>query len=386
MAIDQQQFDVVVIGAGAPGAAAAHFLSRTFRVALLEAEEQYAYHSTGRSAAVFAPSYGNETVMALTAIARKFYKAPPVELCSGPLLSARGFMLIAPSQEQARLDEEMARLRKKNEQVRWMEAEETRKTVPILTPDYSQRAIYDPMAMDIDVHALHSAFLKGAKNAGAQLAVDSRVEALTFSDGLWSIDSKAGALKAKYVVNAAGAWAGEVGRLAGAAPISLSPRRRTAIIVDAPADQDVSKWPLVVDAGERFYFKPESGALLISPANEDESAPCDVQPEDLDIAIGVDRFERATHCRVDRVRAKWAGLRTFADDRKPVIGFDAWAPNYIWLAGLGGAGVQTAPAAGRLAATLIEAREGVGDLAEFEDIPGAVSPCRFSVREETGAA
>ena len=206
--------------------------------------------------------------------------------------------------------------------------------------------------MDIDVHALHQGYLKGLRRRGGEVAVEAQVTAMHRTAGEWRVESRAGSFSAPLVVNAAGAWADEIARLAGARPIGLVPKRRTVITLDGPEGLDLRAWPLAVTIDESFYFKPDSGRLLASPADETPSPPCDAQPEELDVAVTVERVESVTTLPVRRIAHKWAGLRSFAADKSLVIGPDPDAEGFVWLAGQGGYGIQTAPAAARTATAL----------------------------------
>ena len=226
--------------------------------------------------------------------------------------------------------------------------------MPVLRPEAAYCGVYEPDAMDMDVHAIHQGFLRGAKGAGAQLLCGAEVQRVQReSDGGWRVDTAADSFHARTVVNAAGAWCDELARLVGVATVGLVPKRRTAFTTEAPVGCDTSAWPLVIDAAESFYFKPDAGVLLMSPANEDAVSPQDVQPEELDIAIAVDHIETATTLQIRQVRRKWAGLRSFVSDKSPVVGFAPDTPGFFWLAGQGGYGIQTAPAMGELAAALV---------------------------------
>jgi D-arginine dehydrogenase len=207
--------------------------------------------------------------------------------------------------------------------------------------------------MDMDVHVIHQGFLRGARAAGMQLVCDAGVTHIAREGNAWRVQTSAGEFSAPIIVNAAGAWCDEIARLAGAAPVGLVPKRRTAFTFEAPEGVHFADWPIVIDADESFYFKPEAGLLLGTPANEDPVPPQDVQPEELDVALGADRIERATTLQVRRVRRQWAGLRSFVADKTPVAGFAPEAPGFFWLAGQGGYGIQTAPALGELAAALV---------------------------------
>lgn len=225
--------------------------------------------------------------------------------------------------------------------------------VPILRADAVADAIYEPHSMDVDVHALHQGYLRGFKARGGTVATGAIVQALTLKNGQWEIAIRDRRLSADVIVNAAGAWADEVAALAGLRPVGLVPKRRTAFIVDPPPDVRVDGWPLVNDVGGAFYFKADAGRLLVSPADATPSAPTDAQPEELDIAIGVERLQRATTLEVRRIANKWAGLRTFARDDSPVVGPDPDEERFFWLAGQGGYGIKTASALARAVAGLL---------------------------------
>ncbi len=225
--------------------------------------------------------------------------------------------------------------------------------VPIFRPGYLHSAALDPDSADIDVHELHQSFLRRTRALGGRIVLGAPVrEARVNGGGFWHVSTAQETFFAPVVVNCAGAWGDEFASLAGVRPIGLKPLRRTAMRVEAPTGANVTQWPVAIDVDEEFYFKPEAGALLLSPADEHESPPCDVQPEELDVAIAVDRFERATTLRVERVTRRWAGLRVFTSDRTPALGFDDSIKGFFWLVGQGGYGIQTSPALGRIAAAL----------------------------------
>jgi len=228
----------------------------------------------------------------------------------------------------------------------------------------------------VDVHALHQGFLREMRSHGGVLAVDTHVRQLSHRAGLWQVETKSGILKAPVLVNAAGAWADTVAKSAGAHSLGIQPCRRTAVLVELPENVRGGTWPMVIDIDETFYMKPDAGLLLISPADETPVEPGDAQPEEIDVAIAIDRVEQATTLNISRVRKRWAGLRSFAPDRSPVIGFDSVLPGFFWLAGQGGYGIQTAPAAANLAAALLR---GEAVPRAFADIyPSQLSPQRFA--------
>ena len=347
--------DVLIIGAGMAGASAAYFLAPHLRVVLLEREAQPGYHATGRSAAMYSETYGNATVRAITTASKPFYFDPPPGFSDYPLVTPRGSLIVGAASDHDHLRAVWQELRALVPNVQWWKQADILQRVPVLRPEAAHCGVFEPDAMDVDVHAIHQGFLRGARAAGSQLVCGAGVQHIVReAGGGWRVDTAAGSFFAPIVVNAAGAWCDELAQLAGAAPVGLVPKRRTAFTTEAPAGCDISAWPLVIDAAESFYFKPDAGVLLMSPANEDAVSPQDVQPEELDVAIAVDRIETATTLQIRQVRRKWAGLRSFVSDKSPVVGFAPEAPGFFWLAGQGGYGIQTAPAMGQLTAALVQ--------------------------------
>jgi D-arginine dehydrogenase len=366
--------DFLVVGAGMAGASAAYELSALGDTIVLEQEERPGVHATGRSAALFSETYGNATVRALTRAGRTFLSDPPDGFTESPLLSPRGAMFIASEVELARLEAQAATERATGAFVD-LSGEEIRARVPILRAGAAVAGLYEAGAMDIDVDALHQGYLRGFRSRGGRLVTNAGVVGLRREDGVWIAKTPAGEFAAPVLINAAGAWADQVAGLAGLGPIGLAPKRRTAALIAGP-DSDFSAWPLVIEVAERFYFKPDAGRLLISPADETDTEPCDAQPEDLDVAVAADRIEQATTLVIRRISHRWAGLRTFAPDRTPVCGFDARTEGFFWLAGQGGYGIQTAPALARLTADLIGGSPGASG-----EIAAAVSPARFAAAQ-----
>ena len=357
-------FDVVVIGAGIAGASAAYELAAERSVLILEGESRPGYHTSGRSAAVFTETYGNSTIQGLTTGSRAFYEAPPPGFTETRLLSPRGVAYVARADQMDRLAAMIDRVRPLAPDTTMISKADLLGLVPILHPDYVVGGAIEPSAMDIDVAALHDGYLRGARSRGVRLVCDASLQALeAVSDG-WVIRSTAGAFRARVVVNAAGAWADVVGAMAGAAPVRLVPKRRTAMILALPEGIDASRWPMLNDADEAFYFKPEAGRLFASPADETPMDPHDVQPDELDIAICIDRIQQAADLPVQRVIRSWAGLRSFVADKTPVVGFDPALPGFFWLAGQGGYGFQTAPAMSRTTAALVAGRGIPSDLVD----------------------
>ncbi|WP_088138827.1 NAD(P)/FAD-dependent oxidoreductase [Achromobacter xylosoxidans] len=347
-------FDYAVIGAGIAGASVAYRLSAAASVAVLEREAQPGYHSTGRSAAMFMETYGTAQIKALTRASRAFYENPPQGFSEHPLLSPRGVLYIATPEQQDLLHEVYDDFRSQSPNVALIDAEAAVERVPCLRGDQICGAIEEPDARDIDVHALHQGFLRGMARQGAVLHNNAEVVSAAHADGVWTLALADGrSLRARALVNAAGAWADHAAALCGASPVGLQPCRRTAFTFSGPQDVDFAHWPAVVGVDESYYFKPDAGQLLGSPANADPVAAHDVVPEELDVATGIYRIESATSLTIRRPKHTWAGLRSFVRDGDFVIGWDADAPAFFWLAAQGGYGIQTAAATSELAAALL---------------------------------
>ena len=348
-----QSTDVLIIGAGMAGASAAYFLAPHVKVTVLERESQPGYHATGRSAALYSETYGNATVRAITTASKPFYFQPPEGFSPYPLVSPRGALIVGAAADHDALRQTLDSMRALVPNIAWWRQGEILQRVPVLKPGSAVCGVYEPDAMDMDVHAIHQGFLRGARAAGARLVCSAGVNRIRHDGQAWCVETPAGQFSAPILVNAAGAWCDELALLAGVRPVGLVPMRRTAFTCEVPASAQIQDWPLVIDAAETFYFKPEAGLLLVSPANADPVPAQDVQPEELDVAIAVDRLEAATTLKIRQVRRKWAGLRSFVADKTPVVGFAPDAPGFFWLAGQGGYGIQTAPAMGELAAALV---------------------------------
>lgn len=343
-------------------------------VIVLEAEQAAGYHATGRSAAYFAAGYGNRTVRDVTAWSAGFFSAPPAGFSETPLLRPRQCVFFARADQMHALDELQTDL---GTIARRITGEEVRAAVPVMRGDYPAAGLLIEDGGDIDVDALLQGYLRALRARGGRLIGSAPVSAIERAGESWRVLAGGRAYRAKVIVNAAGAWADGIAAMAGLEPLGLEPRRRSACLVDAPEIAGFDGWPLMVDVEEAFYFKPDAGALLLSPADETPSPVCDAAPDDLDIAVAVARFEDATTCVVERARTPWAGLRTFAADRTPVVGFDPRAPGFFWLAAQGGYGVQTAPALARLAAHLIAGGEPPAQGAALEAAIEATRPERL---------
>ena len=369
--------DFLIVGAGIAGASVAYELARLGPVILVEREDQPGYHTTGRSAALYSETYGNATMRALTAAGRDFLLAPPTGFASGPILTPRGTLLVGTAAQSESLERSFENCAGVPGLARWS-GEQVRTRVPVFRHEQVAGAVFEPNAMDIDVHALHQGFLRGARAHGARLVCNAEVLRLEFHNGRWLVHTRAGDWSAPVIVNAAGAWADDVGQLAGASSIGLQPLRRTAITFDAPAGARLHDWPAVIDVDEQWYFKPEAGRILASPADETPSPPCDAQPDEYDIAVLVERISQATTFEIRRIHSRWAGLRSFVADKTLVAGYDAQAPGFFWLAAQGGYGIQTSSGASRAAAALIARRDLPADIQDLGVRAEDLSPRRFA--------
>ncbi|HVM79262.1 MAG TPA: FAD-binding oxidoreductase [Stellaceae bacterium] len=369
--------DFLIVGGGVAGASAGYFLAEHGRVVLLEREEAPGYHSTGRSAALFTETYGNAAIRALTVCSGPFLRDPPAGFTEHPLLTPRGAMIVAPRDAGESYRAALADGQRYVASVRGLAVEEAMALCPALRRDWLGYAIHEPDAMDMDVHAIHQGFLRGLRARGGEIVTSAEVTALARRGTLWEATTSAGRWEAPVVIDAAGAWADEVARLAGVRPVGLVPKRRTAFTIEPPARHDTSRWPMVIDIEETLYFKPESGRLLVSPADETPVAPCDVQPEELDIAEAADRLQARTDIEVRRIVRKWAGLRSFVRDKTPVVGPAPGAPGFLWLAGQGGYGIMTSPAMGRLVTALATGKPVPADLLKLGLAAADILPDRL---------
>jgi len=345
-------YDFLIVGGGIAGASAAYALAARGTVLLLEAEDSTGYHATGRSAALFTRNYGGAVVRRVNAASAAFFRAPPGGFCPTPLLTPRGCLTVAQGDAASDLDDLLA-MSEPGEDIVPMDPEAACAMVPFLRPERVSYAVYEANVADIDVATLHLSYLKGARARGAQVMTKHAVTALAHAPAGWSVQTARDSFTATYVINAAGAWADQIGAMVGARPIGLIPKRRTAIVIDAPPGIDCSNLPALDFAGLDAYFKPEGGRLMASPGDATPTAPHDAWPDDMDVAVLADWIERETKLKVEKIRHSWAGLRSFVADEAPVVGFDPKVPHFFWLAGQGGFGIMMAPALATLTADLI---------------------------------
>ncbi len=378
MSTSAKTFDIAVIGAGIAGASVAAALAEHTDILLLDMESHAGYHSTGRSAAMYIPSYGPAPIQAFTRASGAFFNNPPTEFGESPLLKARSELLIAREDQLSELNA-FYNACSNHDHVQTLNAQQVQLHCPFIKSNYAAAGVIDNSGSDIDVHNLHNGFLKQFRGRGGTEIMNATVQTLRHRDNIWSLHTSAGVFKSKIVINAAGAWADQIAKLAGAESIGLIPKRRTALTIAAPANiPHFTKIPLVADISEAFYIKPDANNLLISPANEDPMPPCDVQPEEMDIALCIDQIEHAFDIKVTNIISKWAGLRSFVADKAPVTGYSNMAPHFYWLAGQGGYGIQSSPALARYAAAGVLGQSTPTDITEHCLNTADVSIDRFN--------
>jgi D-arginine dehydrogenase len=362
--------DIAIIGAGIAGAGMAAAIGAERDAILVEQEERPGYHSTGRSAAIFIQNYGNDVIRALSRASAPLFTHADPELFPTPLLSPRGILFVT-NENGLKDHRELLCAAQGLEEIA---PDVAKRMVPLLRREWIAASAFEPGARDIDVAALHQGWLKRAKASGVRILHSAPLIRGERANGRWRIDTAVGRIEANIVVNAAGAWADRVAAACGVRQVGLTPMRRSIAVLACPTGFDCARWPFVAETADTWYFKPEPGRLLVSPADEDPVEPHDAFVDDMVMAEGLDRYEQAVTVPVTHVERSWAGLRTFAPDRTPVVGFDSQTEGFFWLAGQGGYGIQTAPALSSLAATLVN-----GQAAPFElqDAAAAMSPARL---------
>ncbi|NUQ17106.1 MAG: FAD-binding oxidoreductase [Sphingomonas sp.] len=359
--------DVIIVGGGIAGASLGAEIADRRRTLIIEAEDQCGYHSTGRSAAFYLESYGGRDVAKLTLASSKFLDSPPSDFCDHGFLRVRGDLHLTRD-ELPEIPPEV--------ETRIVERAELERMLPGIRPGWN-RALFEPGCADIDVGALHAAYLRQFRQLGGTVRTGARLARAERRDDRWAITTQDGSrLTASILVNAAGAWADDVARAAGARPLGIAPKRRTVVQLRL-GRTGLKKLPLVDGADGSFYFKGEGDSTVwLSPHDEIETDPCDAAPEEIDIATAIDRFEKVVDWPIEAVERSWAGLRSFAPDRLPVYGFDADVPGFFWCAGQGGFGIQTSPAAAKMAASVLLG-EQPDPMVQHID-PAVFSPNRFT--------
>ena len=372
-----QSTEFLIIGGGIAAASTAYWLSRYGQVLLLEQESQPGYHSTGRSAALFMESYGTPQVRALTMASRAFLQAPPDGFSEYPLLTPRGAMMVAEHGQDDMLRSHWNVMRQVTQKGRLLNSQEACDYFPVLRAEKILGGIYEPDASDMDVQSIHQGYLRGAKKNGAQLICDAQVTQIKRSSQVWHVQAGGHTYEARVLINAAGAWADAVAEMAGVNPIGLVPKRRSALIFEPPIGLNCAAWPMTIGIDESWYIKPDAGKLLGSPANADPVVPHDVQPEELDIAMAIDRIQSMTTLEIRRPLRTWAGLRSFVSDGDLVAGFDPQVENFFWVAAQGGYGIQTSAAMGECCAALARHQELPSHATSYGLTQSMLSPHRL---------
>ncbi|WP_070988875.1 NAD(P)/FAD-dependent oxidoreductase [Halofilum ochraceum] len=375
--------DILIVGAGMAGASAGYFLAHDgLRVLLLEREAQPGYHSTGRSAALFSETYGPASVRRLSTASRPFLVEPPKGFADRPLLTPRGLLVLGSDAEAGRIDALAAEGQANGAAIERLDGGELPARVPILRPGIFSSGLLEPDAMDMDVAALHQGFLRGLRHAGGAVVNNAEAERIERTADGWRITTRHGAVyEAPLLVDAAGAWADVTAEQAGVAPLGLVPKRRTGVMIDLPAGTEPGGWPLTADLGETFYFKPDAGRLMLSPADATPTAPQDAQPEIEDVATVIERFMEVTTVEVERPGETWAGLRSFVADGEPVAGYAPDAAGFFWLAGQGGYGIQTAVGMGRAACALLQRQPLPADMTALGLAADQLAPDRPGLKK-----
>lgn len=374
--------DFVVIGGGFAGISTAAHLAPHGSVVLLEMESSLAYHTSGRSAAMLVENYGSQGSRPLVRAARPFLENPPVGSVDSPLLSPRGVMWVADASglEDLEAKAELGRVNGAHNEM--LDAAGVIERMPAMRPDWVAGGLWEPSGADIDVAALHQAFVRIARSHGAEVIQSSPVTAVERHSSGWKVITGDRRISTPVVVNASGAWGDVIATLAGVERLGLQPYRRTAFMV--PGSETSASWPMVVETKEQWYLRPDGVQFLCSLAEEVPSEPMDVRPRMEDVALAIERINTATHLEIRTVNSQWTGLRTFSPDRDLVIGEDPTAPGFFWLVGLGGIGVQTSPAYGSLMASLVTGAPLPGNLTAAGVDPDRTSPARFRSRRPSG--
>lgn len=368
-------YDYIIVGAGIAGASLGYRLAHHGTVAILDMEPHAGYHTTGRSAAFYAETYGAKSVRYLTTASKDFFHNPPKGFSDTPLITPRGAVHIFDEKRREKAEHIYNEMRCHVPTVTMMTAANVLEAMPILNPDQIAGGILDGDCGDLDVAAIHQGFLKAMRSLGGSVMLNAKVLSIESLSKGWRLQTSAGDVEGTILINAAGSWGDDIAIKAGVTPLGLMPLRRTIITV--PSDLATGIGPLIIDLDDGFYFKAENGHFLVSPCDETLSIPCDAQPEEIDKATAVDYFIKATGIEVRRIEHSWAGLRTFAPDKNPVIGFDPKVEKFFWSVGQGGYGIQTAPAWSEVAADLVRHKGLSSSLKARGATEALYSPMRF---------
>ena len=370
--------DFLIIGSGIAGMSAAFRLSDHGKVVVLEKESHLGYHTTGRSAAFFTENYGNKIIRALTKASRSFLESPTQCFRDDPLMTLNGGSLFVANKDQYNaVENELQYAKETSAVIREISKKEALAIVPALKSQYLSRALHEPYSKVMDVDLIHQGYARGAKNNKAEVIFNQEVISIKKNKSNWEVKTKTNNFVSPIIINAAGAWCDEIGILANCKPLGIKPKRRTVIIFKNTENYEIKEWPVVIDIEDNFYFKPEAGDFLASPADETDSPPCDAQPEEIDIALTVDRIQTATKLKIQNVKHKWAGLRSFYSDRTPIVGEDQKNSGFFWLAGQGGYGIQTSPSISKIIEHLITGQKWPSKLEELMITEETLSPKRF---------
>lgn len=379
-----RECDFLIIGAGIAGTSCAHWLAREHSVIVLEMEGQPGYHTTGRSIAVYTEVYGPRTIRALAKSGHEFFVAPPEDHTDVPLSRKQDLLFVAREDQRSSLEAALAAVHELSPDIREVSRDDAIARVPVLRQDYLAAALLDPTALALDVAAIHQGYIRGLTRHGGEIVCDAEAIAFERKGGKWHVRTRAGDFAAPVVIDAAGAWADVIAERMGARAIGLQPKRRTAIAFIPPGIELDEDWPVVIDVDDEWYFKVDAGTVLGSPADETPVPPQDAQPEDMDVAQAIDRIERATTMKIERLVRKWAGLRSFVADGVTVVGYDGDVDGLFWCAGQGGYGIETSFGMGRASAALAAGEALPEDLQALGVAEADLAPQRL--REGDGAA
>lgn len=370
--------DFLVIGGGIAGVSAAYELAQHGSVVVLEQESTPGYHTTGRSAAISSLNFISPAIQALTVISREFLSNPPECFGEYPLTSFRQSLWVTQHHQLEAHELMRQEAIDRKYKVSELSADEVVRRCPVIRRGRVAKGLLEEDTLDLDVHGMLHGYIRGLRARGGTLVLNAEVESISKDGDLWKVQVHDKEYLSPVLVNAGGAWGDVIAKKAGVAPLRLRPLRRTVFTFEAPSGVAANSWPFVYDTAEEFYFKLENGIILASAFDEIESVPCDARPEEFDIAVAIDKILTATTLDIRSLKNKWAGLRTFAPDREMVVGEDASAPGFYWVAGHGGIGLMTAPGVAQALASLIVNKELPHSLSSIGVTKETLSPSRFA--------